>query len=515
MSSYVRIALLVLRGTTAAGWATIGTVLLSIIGLYALTNERSKTNAPVVGSSLLGGYWTAARATLGLKHYLEEGYPKYKNGAFQVPAVRAWVTYVQGDLLTDVRKAKDDTLSFDEEMNHAAELSYTLGNAMRFGRKAWHIEVLRKQLTPSLAGIFPDVLEEVRFAYEKELKLPEDGEWKELVAYEAILRSVCRTVTRMFVGTSLCRNEGYLEISREFATTVIKAGFMISAFPNMMKSWVSEWLSPAPDAIAKFLPYTEALVRVREQLKEKYGEEEWEVRKPNDLLQWFLDAPGGPGPDPNALNITLLGMNFAAIHSSSMTMTHTFYYLAAHPEYATELREEVDERTKEHGWTRESLDQMHKIDSFVKESMRLTPILVSSVGRRAMKSITLSDGTSLPKGAHIYANLWGTQHDPALWSDPETFDPWRFSRASAAGEGGAKNLFTTPTPEFLFWGYGEHICPGRFFAAQSIKLMLAHIVTSYDVKLRDGEGRPANTFFSNACVPDQKAKVLFRRRVKA
>ena len=38
------------------------------------------------------------------------------------------------------------------------------------------------------------------------------------------------------------------------------------------------------------------------------------------------------------------------------------------------LREEVEEVVKSEGWTKAGLDQMHKIDSFIKESQRLNPL---------------------------------------------------------------------------------------------------------------------------------------------
>ena len=53
---------------------------------------------------------------------------------------------------------------------------------------------------------------------------------------------------------------------------------------------------------------------------------------------------------------------------------HAFYYLAAFPEYLQPLREEVEEVIESEGWTKAGLDQMHKIDSFIRESQRLTPL---------------------------------------------------------------------------------------------------------------------------------------------
>jgi cytochrome P450 len=54
--------------------------------------------------------------------------------------------------------------------------------------------------------------------------------------------------------------------------------------------------------------------------------------------------------------------------------------------------------------------------------------------------------------------------------------------------------------------------PGRFFAANEMKSMLAHIVMTYDIELENGATRPRSLRFSTSILPDPRAKVLFRRR---
>jgi cytochrome P450 len=102
----------------------------------------------------------------------------------------------------------------------------------------------------------------------------------------------------------------------------------------------------------------------------------------------------------------MINVNFTAIHTSSMSFTQTFYWLAAHPEYVADLREEVEAAVAEHGWTKDAINAMFKMDSFLKEAMRVTGIAASSMGRKVMQPTTLSDGTKIPKGAHIAVNLW-------------------------------------------------------------------------------------------------------------
>ena len=52
-------------------------------------------------------------------------------------------------------------------------------------------------------------------------------------------------------------------------------------------------------------------------------------------------------------------------------MTHALYDLASMPEYIAPLREEVEAIIATDGWTKNALAKMWKVDSFLKESMRL------------------------------------------------------------------------------------------------------------------------------------------------
>lgn len=110
------------------------------------------------------------------------------------------------------------------------------------------------------------------------------------------------------------------------------------------------------------------------------------------MLQWLLDEGRDKGtPFDNIVEKVLL-VNFGAIHTSSgvstahsstrspllthhwpftQTFTHALYNLAAYPEYIQPLREEVEDIIAEEGWTKTSLGKMRKVDSFLKESMRL------------------------------------------------------------------------------------------------------------------------------------------------
>ena len=53
--------------------------------------------------------------------------------------------------------------------------------------------------------------------------------------------------------------------------------------------------------------------------------------------------------------------------------------------------------------------------------------------------------------------------------------------------------------------------PGRFFAANELKAMLAHIVLEYDVKFVEGKGLPEPRYIGVSCVPAD-VDLMFRKR---
>jgi len=57
--------------------------------------------------------------------------------------------------------------------------------------------------------------------------------------------------------------------------------------------------------------------------------------------------------------------------SFSQALTQALFDLATHPSYVPELRAEVEPIINEEGLTKESINKMYKLDSFLKESLRL------------------------------------------------------------------------------------------------------------------------------------------------
>jgi cytochrome P450 len=243
----------------------------------------------------------------------------------------------------------------------------------------------------------------------------------------------------------------------------------------------------------------------------------------NDYLEWTVKQAKESG-DPYMYNWkTIAGrillLNFAAIHTSSFTMTSVIFDLAySKKDFVEELRKEVTEALAEHGgkWSKQALAKMEKLDSTLRESARLNSFVTVGLGRTvvAPEGVTTPSGVHIPCGAQVFCHAYPVFRDPKNYEDPLEFKPFRF--AEKRHEEGveyvkrARNAFATTSNEYLAFGHGRNACPGRFFAANEIKLLLAHLILSYDFE--PVEERPKNKWFGLSRVPPMKTMIRVKRR---
>lgn len=74
-------------------------------------------------------------------------------------------------------------------------------------------------------------------------------------------------------------------------------------------------------------------------------------------------------------------------------------------------------------------------------------------------------------------------------SNSPKFDGFRHYRERKnAGTPGAqaRTQFVAANEDNMVFGYGRHACPGRFFAANEIKMILARLLLDYDIGMPGG-----------------------------
>ncbi|TBU58191.1 cytochrome P450 [Dichomitus squalens] len=474
-------------------------------------------NDPIHKIPTLGGpsvpilsYLSAFRYVLNSRQILKIGYEKFSDSSFKVALLDQWMVVVNGpQLLDEIRKRPDEELSFLESTEDFLQITWILGPEPH--DDPYHIDLIKDKLTRSLPAVLPDVVDELRSAMP--WYIPTHGnEWTTIDAIPTVQKVVARLSNRVFVGLPICRNEEYLRLAVTVTRDIVRDGFLLKLFPKAFKPLVASWMSHAKRTIRRALPYLRPVITERKaKIKEHGLGEDW-PGKPNDLLQWIIEQAIPRGVDDESIAARVLLVNFAAIHTSSMSVTQALYHLAAAPGYIQPLREEVESITAVEGWTKAAMGKMWKLDSFLKESQRYNGIGLTSVGRKALKDVLLSDGTLIPAGTLVVANSYPMHHDDEYYPNAGEFDPFRFARMRELEGEGTKHQFVNTSTSYVPFGVGRHACPGRFFAANELKAMLAYIVVNYDVKI-DGDGaRPPNVYFANSVIPNQKGKIMFRKR---
>ncbi|KAI0800573.1 cytochrome P450 [Fomes fomentarius] len=465
---------------------------------------------PTVGgpSAPLLSYIAAFNFLRHGKDLLVHGYQKYHGSAFKVALLDQWMVIVSGSKMVDeLRKRPDDELSFIEGVEELMQTRFTLGREPL--DDPYHVDIIREKLMRSLVAVLPDVIDELALAVPD--LIPTQGvEWTTVDVMKTTQQIVARASNRVFVGVPVCRNQEYLDIAIKFTIDVIKDKTLINMVPLSLKIFLGQYLSSVRRSVRKAIPHLKPFLDERRAKMEEYGDN-W-PDKPNDMLQWVLEEAIPRNSTDESIVERILLVNFAAIHTSSNSITHALYDLAAHPEYIRPLRDEIEPLIAAEGWTKAAMGKMWKLDSLLKESSRINGISLTSITRKALKDVTLNDGTFLPAGTLIVAASYPTHFDDENYASAAEFDPFRFSRMREAEGEGAKHQFVNTSVEYIPFGHGKHACPGRFFAANELKAMLAYIVVNYDLQLPNEGPRPENIYFGANVIPNPSGEVMFRKR---
>lgn len=482
------------------------------LGVGAFLNStRAKAckldHIPTVGSSaLLGSYWSGVKFSDNGSCVVQEGYHKHKTGAFKVATLTSWLVILNRNHLEDIIKSSENDLSFSEAAKDTEHTQYILGPEIE--HNPYHITIIQSQLTRSLPRLYPALRDELVVAFEDILNL-KDNEWKSVPAFETMRMVICRIIHRVFVGLPLCRDPGWNALNLGSSTATLKEIMLLRLIPRYMISVLGKYVTNANRRTARAAKYIGPIVA--ERLSRMHGSNgEWSDR-PDDFLQWCLDE--GTEASTTQLTQRILTLNFASTHTSTTIFTQALYHLAEDPKHVQCLREEAEAIIDTDGWTKEAIAKMRYIDSFLKETQRFEGISAVLTIRKAVRDVTLSDGTLIPEGTHVSIPTYAIHHDRNVYENPETFDPLRFVHLQDKLGGGTRYQMVAVHPESLGFGLGKAACPGRFFAATLLKSMLAHIILSYDMKLEDNATPPRSIYHGTTILANPTAKIMFRRRI--
>ncbi|KAJ7687915.1 cytochrome P450 [Mycena rosella] len=491
---------------------------------WLCSGEKSTIPAIIGSKGVISSYTAALHYLRHATDVIQQGYQKYPDGVFRVPTLVRWDYVANGaQRLAELSSAPDHILSFNEGASDGLQSDYTMGPEITMN--PYHAAAIRGSLTRNLARCFPQVRDEIVHAFDDVLLL-NDNEWKEIQVLASIMQVVARTSNRLFVGLPLCRQQEFLDLNVNYTASIFIRGQIISLIPVIFRPIFGPLISTRKSTVRHALKFLGPMIDERLEKEGEYGRE-WPGR-PNDLISWLLDIAEGEERKTPALAMRILVTNMAAIHTSSMTLTAALYDLTTYPEHILPMRKEAERVIAEEGWSKASLANMHKIDSFLRESQRLTAADAISMSRKvvAKDGFTFSDGVTIPRGSFVSVPGTAIHYDPDNYEHAAVFDGFRFSRlreqrggpASSGDEGSEGTGFfnrhmVSTAQDHVVFGHGRHACPGRFFAATELKAMLAHMLINYDVKAMTEGVRPPDDCFGVMRMPNSRGKIMIRRRV--
>ncbi|KAK2882435.1 hypothetical protein FQN49_000357 [Arthroderma sp. PD_2] len=441
-----------------------------------------------------------------IKELLANGFSKYKN-AFHMDTALGKDIILNAGYVNDIKS--DPHLDFSK-----AIMPTLLTNLSTFrhiedaGKNEVLLETIKSKLTRLPAHIKKGLFEEAALVIRE--KFTDNEEWHEIPMKETIVEIVARVSSKAFLGEELCRNEDWLRITAEYTINLFIAINELMTWPASLRPIV-QWFLPRcrtlREQVAEARQLIQPVIDKRHADNDELIRQGKPAKKYDDAISWLDERAGGRDFDAA---IAQLSLSFVSIHTTTDLCTQAIYDICANPELIQPLREEIISVLGDRGWDTSAFFRLKLMDSVVKESQRLKPAGLLSMKRYATKDVTLSDGLVVPRGTSISVSSH-VQWEESVYDEPMKYDGYRFLRMKGDHEKDRMANLVATSPNHLGFGHGQHACPGRFFAADEIKILLTHILLKYDLKVPEGVSTAPFTMAGGAYMA-ASARLAVRRR---
>jgi cytochrome P450 len=172
-----------------------------------------------------------------------------------------------------------------------------------------------------------------------------------------------------------------------------------------------------------------------------------------------------------------------SIAAGTETTANTLYgfiqAMVLFPAVQQKAQEELDRVVGDRLPTIEDMPNLPYIGLCVKESLRWFPTGITGVVPHCAREDYEYMGWKIPKGAELVNNVYTIHYDPALYPNPEQFDPERFNNDSSGKSQDPK--IRKRSRDYFTFGAGRRICPGMHLAEISLHLAVARLLWSFKI----------------------------------
>ena len=194
----------------------------------------------------------------------------------------------------------------------------------------------------------------------------------------------------------------------------------------------------------------------------------------NDILSLMLSATDedGQSMSDDQLKDELITLLVAGHETTATSLAWAFYWLEKLPEIKAKLLQEIDSLGKNPDPL--EISRLPYLTAVCQETLRLYPIVPIAFGRIANQDIEIM-GRYFESGTTLVPCIYLTHHREDLYPNSKQFKPERF-------------LERDYTPyEFIPFGGGVRLCLGYALAMLEMKLVIASILSRYNLELADNQ----------------------------
>ncbi|KAF6813110.1 cytochrome p450 [Colletotrichum sojae] len=438
------------------------------------------------------------------RQLLDKYYQKFKNRPFGIDTMDGVKLVLPLECLDELKS--HPALSFKASIDNDALIEYTgIG-----GVEVWGAHQILSKMNPTLGAYIPVFQDYIKEGLPRLIGRP--TEWTPVNTNDAMLELVAIMSARIMHSEEAARDPTWIKLSTHFVHTCIDYATALKNWPPALRPIACFFLPVRKELNRQWAEGREIIARSLARKKALGGAP---LENPPTMLDHLTSGQHAEKLDDLELQLTLqMTLAVASIHTTSSTVTQVLYDLAALPEFTEELRQEVIQVKERNGGvlTKQALAETKKLDSWMKESLRMNAPDLTTFQRMATRPLTLKDGTYIPAGTKMELPTSAINFEPAIYPSPETFDGMRSYRQRQEEGSEHKHSFVSVSRNELGWGFGRHACPGRFLSDVEIKLMMAEFLVNYEIKNPKGHPRYKNIEAGVNVLPDPTKEVMVRVR---
>ncbi|KAI9707821.1 MAG: hypothetical protein M1820_004426 [Bogoriella megaspora] len=374
------------------------------------------------------------------------------------------------------------------------------------------VRALRTVLAGQLPDLIPCLKEVIEDHLEGELKSFETSTGtSNLVVYDVAKTLVAKANCTVFFGSHLAQDHEFFEAACQFPHDSAFAAEIIRCLPHPIGTFLARRATRNYRCASRLHELLTHEIAQRLAQSSKDGADI--SNEQNDGLQWLIDTSPKKNPwSVDRIVGEVMGIWYGSVHTLSIAMTFAIFDLYTRQEYVEPLRAELEEINL--GNFKGQPAELPLLDSFLRESARLSAFESTGIRRQALQQFTFSDGLKVHKGDWVCVPHRSMMRDDAYFSNALHFNGFRFVQRSEQKENFSANASDGRSQlvgaEYV-WGYGRIVCPGRFYATVLLKLVLSTMLMKYDCKMPNIRGTGSFQWRSSI-IPKRSITITVRRR---